>query len=72
MGDRKPAIEMNPHYLFVSIMLASAGLMTAAFAAEGSVDELYEMATVLGIAGACVGAVLLLTRKYWKDARRLG
>lgn len=62
---------MNPHTIFVSVMLVSVATTAAAFAASGSMVELVGMAQWLGVTLACVGVVLFATRKYWRNARRM-
>ncbi|MEW6603467.1 MAG: hypothetical protein AB1351_02125 [Thermoproteota archaeon] len=62
---------MNPHKLFVSMMLASFGFIGASMAASGEIGQLFEMAKIAGIMAASIVAVLYATRKYWRGARRL-
>lgn len=62
---------MNPHYGFISVMLVSLVITVAMFAASGQIVEIQGMAEKLGITLACVGVILLVTRKYWKGARRM-
>jgi hypothetical protein len=72
MGNRRKADEMNPHKLFATVMLVSIGATFAGLVAGNNLSDLYLMAQVLGITLACIGAVLFATRRFWKNARRLG
>jgi len=62
---------MNPHNLFIGIMLVSLGLTTAALFTSGKIDALLDLAKTLGITLTAVGIVLVVTRRYWQNARRL-
>lgn len=62
---------MNPHYLFASLALVSFVFASAGLAVAGDYDELQGMVTVVGIASAVIGAILAVTRKYWRNARRV-
>lgn len=62
---------MNPHYLFAAVMLASLAFTATAMISTGDTSELYEVAKVVGLTGAGIGAVMFATRRYWRNARRL-
>lgn len=71
MGNRRQIDKVNPHYLFVGIALVSIVVTASSMMQSENFDGLYSMAKIIGITGACVGAVMFVTKKYWRDARRL-
>lgn len=62
---------MSPHWLFAAIMTLSVSAAISHAVVTNNMDTLVNMVVILGLALACVGIALLVTRKYWKDARRL-
>jgi len=62
---------VNPNYLFASLAIVSFVFASVGLAVAGDYEELQGMITVVGIASAVIGAVLAVTRKYWRNARRI-
>ncbi len=60
---------MSPHRLF--LLLVSVSVPLTSFSFIKNTDELTGLLEVFGIAGSIIFAVLILTRKYWKNARRV-
>jgi len=60
---------VSPHWLFVTILILSVSAAMLSAIASGNVKEVIDMALIVGIASSCVGATLLITRKYWQGAR---
>jgi hypothetical protein len=58
---------MNPHHLFIGIMALSVAIAVPALAGS----ELLEMLKVLGPVVAGLTLAMFLTRKYWRNARRI-
>lgn len=58
---------MNPHYMFVGIMVLSVAIAIPALAGS----ELLDMLKILGPVLAGLGLAMFLTRKYWRNARRM-
>lgn len=62
---------MNPHWLFGAIMTLSISAAISHAVGSSNMDELVDTAVILGLALTSVGITLVVTRKYWKDSRRL-
>jgi hypothetical protein len=60
---------MSPHKLFLILLAYSVPLSALAFIKD--TNELTSLLLIMGAIGAAITAVLVLTRKYWKNARRL-
>ena len=58
---------MNPHYLFIGIMALSVAIAVPVLAGS----ELLEMLKILGPVVGGLGLAMFLTRKYWRNARRM-
>ena len=71
MGNGAQYREMNPHWLFLGILALSliAALVYLNDAAQ--IENASNMVLILGMTSAIVGVTLILTMKYWRDARRL-
>lgn len=62
---------MNPHTLFMGLAMLSLGVTALEMYISGNYAGLYELGVIMGIAIACISVILILTRKYWRNARRL-
>lgn len=60
---------MSPHRLFLLLLAGSVPVTVLTFIKNA--DELVGLLSVLGMAGSVILAVLIVTRKYWRNARRI-
>lgn len=60
---------MSPHRLFLLLLAGSVPLTALTFIKNA--DELAGLLSVLGIVGSAILVVLIVTRKYWQNARRV-
>jgi len=60
---------MNPHRLFLAVLVASVPLTAVTFLKENT--EMADMFSILGIIGSAIIVVLILTKRYWNGARRV-
>ncbi len=60
---------MSPHRLFLLLLAGSVPVTALTFIKNA--DEMAGLLSVLGMAGSAILLVLIVTRKYWKNARRV-
>jgi hypothetical protein len=62
---------MNPHWFFLGLLAASMAATILYIAETGQTERANVMLVVLAVTASIVGIALAVTRKYWRDARRL-
>jgi hypothetical protein len=62
---------MNPHWLFLGVVATTLGVTLAYIGGTDEFEKAYDMLLILTITFTIVGVTLVLTRKHWRDARRL-
>lgn len=62
---------INPHTLFIVLTVTSLAFLIGGLAASGKEEVIYQMLRTFAVTVVVIGVVLFITKRYWRDARRL-
>ena len=60
---------MNPHGIFAILLSVSIPISVLVFIED--TKEIFDFILFLGVFGMVIVLILILTRRYWKNARRM-